>query len=314
MKQSEQTATSNSFVVEVDIPINKIKTLKSTKNTHIRRKLTNRKCNSGSGKSSRRRQHYPFNNAVEHVNTVRSVLDTTELKTEAKEELYDGMATIRGEPKALRTLYNTGSTTTLINEAWVERSSLKAEELSRKRSFLQAGQGKMIATSFIRATIDTPYGVITNAEIPDVRLSSEDLILGRDTLDKTNIMLNIELRKRGLNPQVVRQLLAKEDAQAQHRMQSDKKSSTSQEVKEQWNEYEIRAKAGRLKQEIIAKFPDVFSRKLQPRPKLIRKGNVTHIIQIKNAEEERPTHGFYPIPYAYYDKAKKLVDKHIESG
>ena len=94
MKQSEQTTTSNSFIVKVDTSNNKIKTLKSTKNTRIRRKLTNWKCNSGPGKSSWRRQHYPFNNTVERVNTVRSVLDTTKLKTEAKEELYEGIATI----------------------------------------------------------------------------------------------------------------------------------------------------------------------------------------------------------------------------
>ena len=57
---------------------------------------------------------------------------------------------------------------------------------------------KMIALCKVETEVEAPYGTIPRSSILISKHFNNDMIIGRDLLEKSRVMLNIELHKHGL--------------------------------------------------------------------------------------------------------------------
>ena len=90
-------------------------------------------------------------------------------------------------------MLDSGATRTLISKTWVKANALNVDPLHVPCELWQAGSGKIIATSCIQSSIETPFGTIPVSQIPVADLQHQDLIIRTDLMDPTDIMLKVEL-------------------------------------------------------------------------------------------------------------------------
>ena len=72
--------------------------------------------------------------------------------------------------------------------------------------------------------------------------------------------------------------------------------------------------ADKLQQALISEYPDVFREKLPDTLKPILPGDVTHFIQLKDLLLEKGMQGYFPIPHAFMEGAKRVTFEHINAG
>ena len=174
---------------------------------------------------------------------------------------------------------------------------------------MQAGSGEILATSCVRSSIETPFGTIPESQIHVTKLQNNDLIVGTDLLDHTDIMLKVELLAHGYSLDDLESIRRrKEESNA---INSEPKGFVYKlpEEKPFTDEY-----AARLQQMLIAEFPSVFKTKLPDSLRPIKEGDVVHVIELIHPEAEKKSRGFYPIPNKMFKRAKALIDDHVRTG
>ena len=236
--------------------------------------------------------------------------------------------------KEITALLDTGASHSFIQRECVLRNQLATIPLPTARTFGQASSGRIVVNSQVRTDIVTPFGRIEESLI-NVADISHEMLVGRDLLDQTDIILCLELANCGLTANQIQELSMKMTKDLhQHVSEPEvqtpcRETATSSSVGKFGAVHSgnlpmsasnaepssvpliSKSQCEKITRDIIRDYPDVFQEKLPNHIPSISASTILHEIRLKDSAKEKPTRGYYPIAYKYYTSGKKVVFDHI---
>ena len=243
------------------------------------------------------------------------------------------LVTVKIQGKEVQALLDTGASHSFIQRAWAAQAAITTNPLPAPVIYGQASNGQIVVTSRCRTAIDTPYGRVEEALI-NVADITHQLLLGRDILDRTDIILRLEIATRGLNCPDLETLLQKATRdQAQVPWASGSPTGAGDESRKCGRSGDAspagftvgastsvehpalsESQRKRFTEKITREYADVFKEKLPDHIPPITKSTILHEIHLKDKLRENPTRGYYPIPHKFYESGKRVIFDHIKAG